>query len=273
MLSHSPYADLLFSFIFFSPASRSRSWPPQFPSSPGWPPASAWCFLHGDFPFDLMPFSILVLMIFSPDFGSLFTNITQIGSHDFFYINYDLLHLIHWQACFPAYCHQFFCAGFLPFPSTQVACSPPIVFHLLTVFRKQIGLTDLPKTPEAAILYHIEKRYFLLSFLLRSQPAFHDISPSGYWFLSAMTSWKEWYSFLVNSFANSSASSKTAVIDRPKIRVQNSKHNCITQSGLDKKIEYVETQINAYLMVIEKDGISNDDFKEKPQMYQDLKKQ
>jgi len=26
-------------------------------------------------------------------------------------------------------------------------------------------------------------------------------------------------------------------------------------------------------MVIEKDGISNDDFKEKPQMYQDLKEQ
>lgn len=38
------------------------------------------------------------------------------------------------------------------------------------------------------------------------------------------------------------------VIDGTKIRAQNSKHNCITQSGLDKKIEYAEAQINAYLM-------------------------
>ena len=30
------------------------------------------------------------------------------------------------------------------------------------------------------------------------------------------------------------------VIDGTKIRAQNSKHNCITQSGLDKKIEYAE---------------------------------
>ena len=37
------------------------------------------------------------------------------------------------------------------------------------------------------------------------------------------------------------------VIDGTKIRAQNSKHNCITQSGLDKKIEYAEAQINAYL--------------------------
>ena len=31
------------------------------------------------------------------------------------------------------------------------------------------------------------------------------------------------------------------VIDGTKIRAQNSKHNCITQSGLDKKIEYAES--------------------------------
>lgn len=43
------------------------------------------------------------------------------------------------------------------------------------------------------------------------------------------------------------------VIDGTKIRAQNSKHNCITQSGLDKKIEYAEAQINAYLMAIVKD--------------------
>ena len=43
------------------------------------------------------------------------------------------------------------------------------------------------------------------------------------------------------------------VIDGTKIRAQNSKHNCITQSGLDKKIEYAEAQINAYLMAIAKD--------------------
>ena len=35
------------------------------------------------------------------------------------------------------------------------------------------------------------------------------------------------------------------VIDGTKIHAQNSKHNCITQSGLDKKIEYAEAQINA----------------------------
>lgn len=38
------------------------------------------------------------------------------------------------------------------------------------------------------------------------------------------------------------------VIDGTKIRAQNSKHNCITQSGLDKKIEYAEAQINAYVI-------------------------
>ena len=46
---------------------------------------------------------------------------------------------------------------------------------------------------------------------------------------------------------------KLIAIDGTKIRAQNSKHNCITQSGLDKKIEYADAQINAYLMAIEKD--------------------
>lgn len=66
---------------------------------------------------------------------------------------------------------------------------------------------------------------------------------------------------------------KLVAIDGTKIRAQNSKHNCITQSGLDKKIEYAEAQINAYLMAIEKEDSSDENFKEKLQMYQSLKAQ
>lgn len=66
---------------------------------------------------------------------------------------------------------------------------------------------------------------------------------------------------------------KLIAIDGTKIRAQNSKHNCITQSGLDKKIEYAEAQINAYLMAIEKDDSSDENFKEKLQIYQSLKTQ
>lgn len=64
---------------------------------------------------------------------------------------------------------------------------------------------------------------------------------------------------------------KLIAIDGTKIRAQNSKHNCITQSGLDKKIEYADAQINAYLMAMEKDDKSNEDFKEKLRQYQDLR--
>ena len=64
---------------------------------------------------------------------------------------------------------------------------------------------------------------------------------------------------------------KLVAIDGTKIKAQNSKHNCITQSGLDKKIEYAEAQIKAYLMAIEKYDPSNENFKEKLQAYQDLK--
>ena len=60
-------------------------------------------------------------------------------------------------------------------------------------------------------------------------------------------------------------------IDGTKIRAQNSRHNCITQSGLDKKIEYADAQINAYLMAMEKDDTDNETFKSKLQMYQELK--
>ncbi len=66
---------------------------------------------------------------------------------------------------------------------------------------------------------------------------------------------------------------KFIAVDGTKIRAQNSKHNCITQSGLDKKIEYAEVRINAYLITIDKDDTANDDFKEKLQKYQDLKEQ
>lgn len=66
---------------------------------------------------------------------------------------------------------------------------------------------------------------------------------------------------------------KLVAIDGTKIRAQNSKHNCITQSGLDKKIEYAEAQINAYLMAMEKADSTDDNFKEKLQIYQELKEQ
>ena len=46
---------------------------------------------------------------------------------------------------------------------------------------------------------------------------------------------------------------KLIAIDGTKIRAQNSKHNCLTQSGLEKKIAYAEEQIAAYLAAIERD--------------------
>ena len=66
---------------------------------------------------------------------------------------------------------------------------------------------------------------------------------------------------------------KLIAIDGTKIRAQNSKHNCITQSGLDKKIEYAEAQIKAYLMAMEKEDSSYENLKEKLQTYQNLKEQ
>ena len=63
------------------------------------------------------------------------------------------------------------------------------------------------------------------------------------------------------------------VIDGTKIHAQNSKHNCITQSGLYKKIEYAEAQINAYLMAIAKDEVPADDLTDKLKTYQELKEQ
>lgn len=40
---------------------------------------------------------------------------------------------------------------------------------------------------------------------------------------------------------------KLVAIDGPKIRAQNSKHNCITHSGLEKKIAYAEEQIEQWI--------------------------
>ena len=62
-------------------------------------------------------------------------------------------------------------------------------------------------------------------------------------------------------------------IDGTKIRAQNSKHNCITKSGLEKKIAYADEQINAYLMAIEKETHNEPKLKEKLEAYQELKKQ
>lgn len=62
-------------------------------------------------------------------------------------------------------------------------------------------------------------------------------------------------------------------IDGTKIRAQNSKHNCITKSGLEKKIAYADEQINAYLMAIEKETHNEPELKEKLEVYQELKKQ
>ena len=49
--------------------------------------------------------------------------------------------------------------------------------------------------------------------------------------------------------------------------------NCLTKSGLDKKITYADEQINAYLIAIEKDSKSEPEFKKKLEDYQELKKQ
>lgn len=66
---------------------------------------------------------------------------------------------------------------------------------------------------------------------------------------------------------------KLVAIDGTKIRAQNSKHNCLTQSGLEKKIAYAEEQIEAYLAAIECQGKPKDLLKEKLESYQVLKKQ
>lgn len=64
---------------------------------------------------------------------------------------------------------------------------------------------------------------------------------------------------------------KLVAIDGTKIRAQNSKHNCITLSGLEKKIAYAEEQIEIYLAAMEQqDGIDTA-IKERLEAYQKLK--
>ena len=60
-------------------------------------------------------------------------------------------------------------------------------------------------------------------------------------------------------------------IDSTKIRAQNNKHNCITQSGLDKKIAYADERINSYLMAIKKETPVDFEYKDKLETYQKLK--
>ena len=64
---------------------------------------------------------------------------------------------------------------------------------------------------------------------------------------------------------------KLVAIDGTKIRAQNSKHNCITASGLEKKIAYAEEQISAYLAAIEKEENELPSLKEKLIAYEQLK--
>ena len=64
---------------------------------------------------------------------------------------------------------------------------------------------------------------------------------------------------------------KLVAVDGTKIRAQNSKHNCITQSGLKKKTEYADEQINAYLTAMNKSDTESSDLKEKLEAYQLLK--
>lgn len=64
---------------------------------------------------------------------------------------------------------------------------------------------------------------------------------------------------------------KLVAIDGTKIRAQNSKHNCITASGLERKITYAEEQISAYLVAIEKEEESSPSLKERLEAYEQLK--
>ena len=64
---------------------------------------------------------------------------------------------------------------------------------------------------------------------------------------------------------------KLVAIDGTKIRAQNSKHNCITQNGLEKKIAYAEEQIEIYLAAMEQQNGTDVSIKEKLEAYQQLK--
>lgn len=56
-----------------------------------------------------------------------------------------------------------------------------------------------------------------------------------------------------------------------KIRAQNSNSNRITLSGLEKKISYVEEQIEAYLAAIARQGEYEAGLREQIEFYQQVK--
>ena len=64
---------------------------------------------------------------------------------------------------------------------------------------------------------------------------------------------------------------KLVAIDGTKIRAQNSKSNCITLSGLEKKIAYAEEQIEAYLAVIAQQEENEAELRELIEVYQQMK--
>ena len=64
---------------------------------------------------------------------------------------------------------------------------------------------------------------------------------------------------------------RLVAIDGTKIRAQNSKSNCITLSGLEKKIAYAEEQIEAYLTAIEKQDDNEAELREQIEVYQQMK--
>ena len=64
---------------------------------------------------------------------------------------------------------------------------------------------------------------------------------------------------------------KLVAIDGTKIRAQNSKSNCITLGGLEKKIAYAEEQIEAYLIAIAQQEENEVGLREQIEVYQQMK--
>ena len=64
---------------------------------------------------------------------------------------------------------------------------------------------------------------------------------------------------------------KLVAIDGTKIRAQNSKSNCITLGGLEKKIAYAEEQIEAYLIAIAQQEENEAGLREQIEVYQQMK--
>ena len=66
---------------------------------------------------------------------------------------------------------------------------------------------------------------------------------------------------------------KLIAIDGTKIRAQNSKHNCITENSLVRKIAYVDKRISSYLTAMEKDKEVSQFLKERLEYYNALRKE